>query len=97
MHSSNQLFNLKLLIFSPSVSPMLPLPSHGWGKQKEVGGQQALKMLIIHTAAKRQRAKGAGSHYQPHCIYACVCVSVCVSVCVCGEMLSYFFEEWNFF
>lgn len=55
-----------------SLSPMLSLPSHQRGKQREVGGQQALKMLIIHTAAKRQRAKGAGSHYQA----PCMCVGV---------------------
>lgn len=34
-------------------------------------------MLIVHTAAKRQRAKGAGSHNQPPHICLCVWVFFC--------------------
>lgn len=67
---------------------MPPLPSHQQGKHWEVRGQQDLKMLVIHTAAKRKRAKGAGSHCQLPCM--CVRVVKCCQVWV-------FFCEISFF
>lgn len=54
---------------------MLSSPSHQQGKHRRVRGQQALEMLVIHAAAKRQRVKGCWESFTR--------LSACVRVCVC--------------
>lgn len=78
-----KIIDFLLLLFSAT----LLLLSHQWSKQKEVRGQQALKVLIIHTAAGRQRPKGAGCHYQP---------TTCLCVCVLWNCAVFDFWEISF-
>lgn len=52
---------------------MLSSPSHQQGKHREVRGQQALEMLVIHAAAKRQRVKGCWESL-PASLRVCVCL-----------------------
>lgn len=50
---------------------MFSSPSHQQGKHWRVRGQQALEMLVIHAAAKRQRVKGCWESL-PASLHVCV-------------------------